>query len=1232
MTNLAKHSFLFRIWIRLRGLLAIIIIMFGVLVGLASLILPNEKLYKDFVVEFLAKQWGKKVRIDKISGKWNGFGPNFIIQGLQIKGDDEVFVQQASLYVNIFEYLIPKGSTGIILGINDIAVDFERKTSGKIVLTGESEKNKSVSSDIEKLLSSGTLSVQNLSLNLFDSIQQKTTEINSHITVQQNNAKRAFALEIDSQELAEKLIIKSVTDKRLDFLTQAKWYLQTQNLSLQYLGKLINKNYLPNSQVNSELWFSTSKGNIVELMAKAELFGNVINNKTDLSGTATLAYKGSDQNWNAELVLNDVKTQSISQEKIDIEIKRNDAFIYLKADVLDVSLLKAITQVINISNEEFDALLLDGKLNNVEIKYDVDLRRLVEARVQFQDINFDADFGKFTNLSGEISMYDDQINVLFDSDNGTAIMPDYIRGEVQWEKLLLSAQTSMQDDSLDFKINTMWCDCKDFILDGSARIGVDEGLFLDLAFAVYEAQANQLYKYWPIKKWKPNVLNFLDSALVSGVVKNGMILYHGQVADYPFNNNQGRFATYSNLVDATVKYHKDWPEVDRFDAIVTTLNRQLDVQSSKGTVLNTQIKNVYADINNLKLPHLSVDILASGLDNFLINILKNSPMKSGLNVLNQDILLKGEQEVTLNLEIPLKQPNAKVEPIGSIKFNNTDFQLGQFQLHDLNGVMDFVGFSMMLNQIQAMFLNQEVLLSGEILNKKDQLAVVNVLLNGNYNIENFESLLGFNINAQGISPWLFSISNKNSNEINFSAQSNLEGVTVDMPAPFNKPSETQSPFSITCTLPCTNSGWDISYDKTFTSHFNLDATTKQFKLNTLKFGENENNNDLIFGGELDVVDVDKWIELLASKNSLSSSNELPLDNMKVHINKLIFMSRELQNVAVKITNEKESINFDVNGDEVKGKIIIAKELDKKGIIVQLDKLHWLESVEESETQKVAKVSSNYPALHVWIGDFVYDGIPLGESSIEVRPVAEGIKVEKFNTESELMRLNINGNWYRDKGSNGTSKFNIIMTSVDIAQFLKKLGFDAPISEAQTIIDMQAQWPGFPSQFEIKNITGNMSIEVGEGEVVDAKPGMGRVLGLFSLTNLPRRLILDFKDVLGKGLHFNSMQGQFVLNNGEAYTDAFIIDSTSANIVVKGHTGLANQDYNQTVIVTPRVGRVLPTIGAIAGGAVGAAAGFIVQGMFSKGLKNVGKIIYKVTGSWDNPNIELIETKESVNEN
>ncbi|VAW34280.1 hypothetical protein MNBD_GAMMA01-1239 [hydrothermal vent metagenome] len=1238
MTKTAKHSLLFRVWIHIRGLLALVIVLFGILVGLISLILPNEELYKQYVVDFLTKQWNKQVKIEKISGKWQGFGPKFIIDGLVIKDTDEVTIQQATLNINVFKYILPEGSTGISLEISDIEVDLEQKASGQIVLENN-EEQQSFSQQLEKLLATGALSIKNLSLNLHDPHHQTKNKINSEITVQQSTSHRAFALELHSKELANQVIIKSITEKPNDFMQQARWYVETDNLSLSNLGKLIHKSYLPRSLVDAQLWFATNQGNIVKLIAKAKLHHKLFNSNPedyDIKGMAELIYQGNKHDWSAELSIADIKTKSISQDKIIIQLARKDSFIYINADVLDIPLLKAITQIVNISSTEFDSLVLHGKLTDVTIKYDVNLRRIVAAKINFHQLDLAAEFGQFTNISGVVSLQNEQIRLLIDADAGTADIPNFIRGQVKWDKLLVSAQTSMQDDDLDIRINSLWCDCNDFILDGAARFTFDEQLFVDLSVAVYDAKVNQLYKYWPSNIWKPNVLNFLDTALVEGVVENGMIIYHGLVSEHPFNHHQGVFLTRSNLTGATVNYHKDWPMVKNFHAIVDTINQKLIVKSSQGQVVAAQINQVTAVIANFKEPLLTVAVNASGNDNFLIDFLNQSPMQAGLNVLDEDIVLSGVQQIKVDIELPLDKPHINVEPSGTINFSQTNFQIGQFQLQDLTGAITFSGFSLILQNLTAKFLNQAVTVTGKIINEPDKEPVVDVLLDGNYDITTFETVLGFKLPAIGSSAWLFSIANTNSDEISFKAESDLIGTQLDMPQPFTKPAEQLTPLSITCILPCIDSDWNIDFADKLTSSFNFAAKTGEFQLNKLIFGSaNKENLEAKFGGQLDVVNVDEWIDILVNNKPTDATNSFPFKQMSLHINKAIFMARELLDINLKIAANDDGIILDIDGRSIKGRIIIANDIDRKGITVQLEKLHWQAQNTATATETIpqhhiSQVSKDYPALHIWIGDFIYDGIPLGETRIEVRPVTEGIRVEKFDTKSALMQLNINGIWLRNQGERGSSKFNIIMTSPDIAKFLEKLGFAAPISQAKTIIDMQAQWQDFPSQFEIKNISGTMRVEIGKGEVVDAKPGMGRILGLFSLTNLPRRLILDFKDVFGKGLTFQSMQGDFTLKDGVAHTDAFVIDSSSAQIIITGKTGLASQDYDQMVVVIPRVGRILPTIGVIAGGAVGAAAGFLVQGMFRKGLKNIGKIVYKVTGSWDEPIIELIATESKDN--
>jgi hypothetical protein len=60
-----------------------------------------------------------------------------------------------------------------------------------------------------------------------------------------------------------------------------------------------------------------------------------------------------------------------------------------------------------------------------------------------------------------------------------------------------------------------------------------------------------------------------------------------------------------------------------------------------------------------------------------------------------------------------------------------------------------------------------------------------------------------------------------------------------------------------------------------------------------------------------------------------------------------------------------------------------------------------------------------------------------------------------------------------------------------------------------------------------------------------------------------------------------------------------------------------------------VGNSLPVVGAVVGGPIGAAAGFAVQGLLGKGLNKAASARYRITGSWDDPKMTLIEKHGEV---
>jgi uncharacterized protein YhdP len=137
-----------------------------------------------------------------------------------------------------------------------------------------------------------------------------------------------------------------------------------------------------------------------------------------------------------------------------------------------------------------------------------------------------------------------------------------------------------------------------------------------------------------------------------------------------------------------------------------------------------------------------------------------------------------------------------------------------------------------------------------------------------------------------------------------------------------------------------------------------------------------------------------------------------------------------------------------------------------------------------------------------------------------------------------------------------------------------------------------------------------------------------VLGLISLNNLPRRLSLDFSDLFAKGFSFDEIDGSFVLDDGNAYTNDLFVNGPAALIEISGRIGLAEQDYDELVTVTPYVKTGLPLAGTLAGGPAVGAVLLVAETLLEDRLGPLNRIArkqYSVTGPWSEPVIDKLET-------
>ena len=205
--------------------------------------------------------------------------------------------------------------------------------------------------------------------------------------------------------------------------------------------------------------------------------------------------------------------------------------------------------------------------------------------------------------------------------------------------------------------------------------------------------------------------------------------------------------------------------------------------------------------------------------------------------------------------------------------------------------------------------------------------------------------------------------------------------------------------------------------------------------------------------------------------------------------------------------------------------------------------------------------------------------------------------------------------------------NVKARSVDIETLQEQFGLQSFIASNNSEFDLDMIWSEIPRRKQIIYGEGSMKINIDDGQITLLERVPGKIFSLFSLSKLPKRLLLDFSDITKKGFSFKKVTADFQFNNGSAYTCDLVIKGTTADVVIIGATDLIGRTFNQLAIVQPAISDMLPMGGAMLGGPAVAASVFIFTKLLRKPLKEVGVNYYSINGPWENPKIELIPTNE-----
>lgn len=784
---------------------------------------------------------------------------------------------------------------------------------------------------------------------------------------------------------------------------------------------------------------------------------------------------------------------------------------------------------------------------------------------------------------------------------------------------------------------------------------------LDLAAALDPTTVVAARKFWVEGKMPPATIKWLDEALLEGGVLDGRVAFAGDLDDWPFREGEGRFDARTRVAGARVRFNPAWPDAENMNLDVGFDGPGMTLEGT-GEIAGNPVERVAGDIASFKDPRLRLDIVSPTRGEPLQALMLASPLREKYETHLREASVVGDARVEVQLDLPLAARLGGRRIEGTLALSNARLADPRWDIlfTDVQGLTRFSDGGFYTEDLQVHFEGQPAVFNLVVGSDTDDPALAaRASLQGEFPAESLlarhEPLAWLRPYLQGRGRWDIQVDvpatapGQPAPASRLRVESDLAGVAITLPAPLAKAADVGLPLRLDAPLPVAGGEVQVRLGELLRLRGRAGADGSM--TGVIRMGEGGNlalpEQGLVVRGRSATLDAAGWVGFAAGGEGTGGLREVDLQ-----VDSLDLLDSPFADTRVRLLREPARTRIDLAGPAVAGEILVPAEL-AQGVVGRFTRLHWPEretpaaaeafpiddtlatagealanlppppepEAPEEEGQDPRKL----PPLDFTVDDLRMGALALGKAELKARPASEGLRVERFATRAPGFELTAAGDWIRTSAGRSRSQFEVDFSAGALGDLLGAFGLSGMVEGGPTKGRLDGYWSGSPGEFALARFNGRFKVEVGEGALLEVEPGGGgRVLGLISLAEIPRRLTLDFKDFFAKGFGFNTMGGEFVFANGQASTDLLQINGPAAEIRVSGSTDLRRQRYDQRIEVLPKAGGVLPAIGAIAGGPVGAAVGAVAQAVLQQPLKQAARTVYRVTGPWAEPEVEVVE--------
>lgn len=768
---------------------------------------------------------------------------------------------------------------------------------------------------------------------------------------------------------------------------------------------------------------------------------------------------------------------------------------------------------------------------------------------------------------------------------------------------------------------------------------------IDLVAHLDESPVIAAKGFWVKHRMSPVTVKWLDAALLGGHVRNGHAVVSGDLDDWPFRDRNGLFQADADLVGAVLKFQPEWPVAEALDGKVSFVADGFTFDG-KATIAGVGIRKLHADIPRFGKAELTAQAEGGGDASKLLALLQQSPLHKEHGETLDNVAASGPANLTFGLWLPLhrdakgsKKIEGTVELVGA-KLSEKRWDLA---FDDVRGRARYGDDGFDADKLEVVQDGQPGKLSlragASYVREKRQAfeAELQSHITSDALLDRSKDLAWLKPHLAGRSLWTVAVAiprtaaGQSAAPTRLQLRSNLVGTALDLPAPLTKAAGVPLATSIDVALPLDSGEVQVTLGNLLSSRSRSTGgrTGVRIALGAGNVAEAPPASGVIVNGRAMTLDAIEWLSL--AKADGSGGEGLKLQQLDVVANRLQLLGSSFTNTRLQVTPTAGGTRIRVEGPALAG-TLFAPTAETAPLTGNFERVYWrfgkpgAVPVAANPAAAPTKADDTDPAkvppLSFDIADLRLNDGAFGTAKLRTRPVAAGMRIEQLQIRAPKQRIDVEGDWL-GRGVAARTRLGVSIDSEDVGALLAGTGFGKQVDGGKGRIRFDANWSGAPSAFKLDGLQGKLSLSATDGRLLEVEPGAGRVLGLLSLAQLPRRLMLDFRDFFSKGFAFNEIAGDIDFAAGHARSDNLVIEGPAAEIRIRGATDLRAQQFDQTIEVLPRAGNLLTVAGALAGGPVGAAIGAAANAVLKKPLGQMAAKTYRVTGPWKEPKVEVV---------